>query len=456
MTIRVLSLLALAACGSTGHATDAGGDAPPAGDVTITAVVRCCERPVGAPQIGVHVIVVQPGGSPGDSGMTDVEGNLVLHGVQRGASISAVYPRPAVGPQQVTTFIGVQPGDHLTLGDRYGDQGTLYFIPPLPLDQNIFVELPAVDGTQWFSITTSCTSFLEGGPGPVSFPVSFASWCQDATGPLLVVAMDPLLNPFATAFVPAAPFIASSTITITDFTPNSADNFTMSISGLRAQVAQVELDAVAAYGGPIALVSATPPAAPATGALISSATIPAAPPRVVTHASMQLEPEFGLVDSYRAIAGTEPSITLSPPTLPVVGGALADPAAGQATWLQSDGDYDATVLGLSWISTDPQEGPQAHHWTVILPPGTSSFELGEQLSVVPISSPAPPSFSVELIDIASVQGYDELRALPEWAITDPGAAAIDGYFDAADTAANEGPTTSVRRVARAGYRASSR
>ncbi len=95
---------------------------------------------------------------------------------------------------------------------------------------------------------------------------------------------------------------------------------------------------------------------------------------------------------------------LSGASLSTAGGALV------ASWRQAGADpaLDGVILGTSWRS-----GVGEHDWTVVLPPGTTSFAFPalppELAAMAPGEGAGPTSFSVGAYDVAELHGYAEFR-----------------------------------------------
>ncbi len=414
------ALLVLAACGDNikPPAPDAPGST--SGDVMVTTYVRAVAAvPEGTAQAMVHVLVVQPDGTPGDDALTDAQGNATLHGVFPGAAVSAVYPDVVPMTTEVTSILGAAPGDQLTFGDGY-QRAFGAFVGTMSVDAPTFAG--AVD----YGATTLCGSSTLLPLPPIEVDLTAA--CETANGPIALFAYDPGLLPIASGFLPDGPLSPTLDVPLSAWTPNST--VTTTLEGIDPQVMMVELDSTAAYAAGVTFTAPTMQVPIGDGAASFSNSMPMTAPRMVGHAILSAGGHFGIHEVYRALPGTATTLTLATPSLPWVSALAADPGVGRAVWLQTSGTYDAAVLSLSWPLFD---GGIEHDyaWTVILPPGTTSFDFSPALGAsLPLDGGIVLTAGLLLIDVPTVPSYDALRALPEWQIADPADAVMNGDLPA--------------------------
>ncbi len=427
----IVATLAIAAgCGDNVKlaANDAGTDAPRTiGDVTVTTYAHCCDVAVGTLLGGVSVVSIQPDGSDGPSGITDDSGTLVLHGVRAGATVSVRYPEDTQMLTYASTYTAVEPGDHLTLGDGY--RGPPVAKNPIvvtvmfpPLDHGLFPLIEAV---------TPCGTVTTTNADSGQMSATFDPACLGATGPVVAIAHDPGLHVVASAFVPDAP-LATGTITIPAWTPNLPGNVTTSITDLGSDLSQVGLETIAVYPGPLTVSDVLPPGTPPGPILSTPASMPAAADRIVGHATLTNNGNYGEHDGFRAVAGGAKAVAMATPVVPWVSFLIADGTVGKATWVQTSGSYDGADLIESWATGDAN-GFHSVVWSVFLPPGVTSYDADPRL-VTPSSSGF--SAEVQLVDFAEVDGYADLRRLPEWMVSEAANAVVYGDVAGADIAVN--------------------
>lgn len=194
----VLSLVGssvLAACGDDGNSGRLA-DAPPTSDAPAepasrTVVLTVINR--GAPQPGVRVYFLGAGDAVIASAETDASGNATAD-MPSGGSVTAIdpFPEPAGAAavaiadnfNELRTFLGVKPGDHLYLTGVSGLVG-------------ITARAPEFRGALTYSLQTTCGawSLRQGGSGN-------GSGSQDPGGPVTLTGCDGTADMMVLAFPP--------------------------------------------------------------------------------------------------------------------------------------------------------------------------------------------------------------------------------------------------------------
>ncbi len=446
------------ACGDDGvhhlpdgpAAIDGSVDAPvvPPADTTVTTLALCCDVAQGTPIAAVPVFVVKPDGTLGTGGMTGADGKLTLHGVVPGSAITAVYPETINHDTYLSSMLAVKPGDNLTFGDGY------YTISAGGTAGAMTVSVaPLVDAAHYY-IETACGGTTYDVPVPavpvtanIDISVPQYDYCQTATTPLSVIATDTNGTVIDSAYFPTAAFTNGAVVTVSTWTANTANNFTTSISGLIPEVTNTYLGAYAV--SPTGQQGAAGYQPIISGAASRTVTVPTTLPRTYGYAQLDRN-NLGHQFAYKAGAGTATTIALTEPTLPWLDATnsspdynvLLNPVIGKASWLQTDGSYDAAVLHVQWNRTDVSSTTHTYHWTLIVPPGQTELDFGhvptELASYVPTSTDQLQQHGVRLIDLSSAANYDALRQLPEWQMVDPDLAVTRGDQPAADYSGGEG------------------
>jgi hypothetical protein len=424
-------LFASAACGKTTALTDAatgdgkqadsgtGIDAAPA-PVTVIAKSRSSSTsPPGTLVAGVSVYAVQPDGTAGPTGQTDANGKVVLDGVKAGATITAVYTIDA-SDYQVTTVVGVKPGDTITLGDHYA----------APTDSantgTLNVTFPAYTGATNYSVFSPCNS-TNGGASPLVLP----EICTMANANLTLIAQDDGGNTLAGGVIKNAPYTNGQTAALTAWSPVPANGFQVSISGLIVDVYQASLWADMVVDGSYVFDRGQTVNPVTGGAATGGFQIPPAGDRTSVGVTLYRQ-SYGNQETYDDVAPAATSATLPAPALPWLGARQLDNVNLNVAWIASgSGAYDAAFATFQWSHPNGVGVPATNYnWDVLVPPGQTQFQWGTPIAALapylPTTADSINQFHVQLIDLASATNYDELRAAPEWQWQSPYNATEDG------------------------------
>lgn len=422
----VLALLAVTACGDNRRiAGDAHAvDALPVGDVTVTASLRSAAD--GGMSIDLGVI--QPDGTQGPGAVVTLPGEVVLHDVQAGAAVSAIY---ATGmPVVVTTFLEVQPGDQLVFGDPYQRVDLAGVHMPS-------VIVSPLAGADHYSVYTAhaAMSVTPGIPTQIDVP-------NTSTFDLVAIAFDSVSQVIGSAYLPTVPYVGDDqTVTIDTWTPNAIDDVTTSITGVDTFAPQIGLEATAVYGGTIQVGDFSSQYA-FDGAASAQLTVPITAPRLIGHVAFSQD-----VDTYRAAPGTATELELTEPHVPMLDQIFYDFERGRIAWSQYGGQYDAAVVLGIW------DAPISVRWVAIVPPGETEVSFRWWPEEAHVFRPSNVA-NIPEVQLVTAPHTGSIRTLPEWVLTSPETAVDRGELPWAET--SHLGSTFVRRAARGSDRATSR
>jgi hypothetical protein len=420
--LALLVAFALGACGKVSADSDAGadgGEGPSEGQATVTVYDES-----GLRQSFVDVVFQNAAGEVVQKLSTNAIGQATAL-VHIGDQVS-VTRDTNFGTKQVTTFVGVKPGDQLIAGNprehaRSNEPyGTLnFFVIPLSNASSYAVSTVCED-----SITTDAQGLAS---------VSLFDSCHDPNGniPVLALAFDAQLHALNYALRPSVPQGGVGTYTMdasewrSDFasTAISIVNTPTTNEGTRpfpnwlVQTAGREqqqfIPTIAGDPQPGDNINAT--------ALYPKGLGAAFVHTVETYGSI------GTVSTYRLIAGrkrtTAPaSVSIDANDLlpqvsarEVVGS--GDAARPQLTWsFESALDgVDGLIVQLAW---DANGGTLFQEWIVIAPPGTTQLKLPALPDSLAGFRPSVDSSlhipNVVAVDLSSTSGYDAFRNRVGW------------------------------------------
>jgi hypothetical protein len=415
--------LCVGACGKTQTFIDAGGDddvtvdAITTGSVTVTTHSRCCTVPSGTLVAGIEVVVVQADGSAGDSGQTDANGTIVLEDVQTGAAITAIYPNE--GSFELVTIVGVTAGDSLVFGDNYTQS-----IAVAGVDGQMTATWPQVAGTARYDVVHPCGTSYNYGETTLTGILYQYYYCQSPTGTLRFIAYDQSYNIGQTGLLEGAPYTNGLTATLPAWTAPTA--FQATLTGAPAFVEQVQLQTRSVVDGTYPL-TAYNYVAPTGGVATLTLTTPSDGDRIAGVARLTRAGDLGSQEVYTTFAGNAASGAFTAPDMPWVGDTIVSASGSLATWVQvGDTGYDAAVAFVSWQRFIPDGGEGGSYinydWTIVLPPGVTEWSWSERPAALADYLPEigdSLNSDVELVDLSTVDGYDALRATPEWQYTCP-------------------------------------
>jgi hypothetical protein len=421
-----LSILGAAACGhNTGVPVVDGGVAPDsaaARDVRVTTATYDPTQLDGTPVAGVIVVALDDHHALEVEDTTDATGELTLHDLAPGSSLTVVYPD--LGTQRrIMTVLDVKPGDHLQFGKSRPIWGNPTF--------TVTITVPALAGATRFDFNDGCSSATANGTTVAT--IGIAPECNDSNHGVVAVAYDSANRMIASAYVAAPNVAANATIAIPAWTANATGDITLDISGLPAEITRAAVDIAAIYPAQI-MFDALSNGAPTAGAYSAALTIPHNSTRMVATAYIS---NASNNTQYSTVA-LDPRATESsfePPVMPWVDTVVIRGAS--VTWHVSGAAIpDAGLLAYQW------SGPAVFtSWFVIMPWGPTSLDLSDvpaPLAQYLPSATDSPNVYVTYVDLASATSYVDVRALPSWQLEDPQSAVYSGAQSSVQWASNEG------------------
>ncbi len=429
------------ACGDDGgvrklpDAPSADGpvDTPPAvTTVNIQAYARYYE-PLAAmtPREGARVFAVSSSNTVVATAMTGPDGKASVE-LPDGGSITIAYPDVDEGGlylrSWVTTYMGVKPGDTLTVGDsfddRWGDSAG-----------SETIQWPALANATGYYLYSPCDwygSYYS--PSTVSVTVDLRDTCL--SGPIVLVGYQDG-NIIGSIYVPTATHANNAVHDLATqgwTTQANMPNFVSVVTGLPASAEVSWLGARANYGR-WSTSQITTDVAVENGMASAMSSVANTAPRKTAVARVFRENFAGR--QHFAATGTSP-VSIAAGTLPMFESfPTVDEAARKVTWPMPVGTYDHAIAQFYWSYLDG-DNTRRLTWNVILPPGVTELDA----STVPPSLQqfVPPATdfrltNVRVVDLASATSYDAARVLPEWQLSYPvesvhtGAHAAAAYAD---------------------------
>lgn len=397
---------------------DSAIDAPASGTANITTNVRCCEVAPGTPQAGVAIAVVHADHTLGATATSDAQGKASV-AVRTGDSVFAIYPEGINSTTEISTFVGVKPGDNLTFGEGYWQP------PGNGVSGQLNVSWPAFTGASYYSVFSPCGVYNSSSTGTT---ISLAPYCQTDLAPMAFAAFGPNSEILASAYLPAAAFTPGTLPAIT-WTALPAPDYTVAISGLDAAISQIYFQVHGVHAGFDVTTYGSATLSGGTATSVHS-TVPSA---TRTYADVQLR-RLGTNgwQHYTKAQATSVSLTA---TMPWINGIAISPGEGKALWLQTGGTYDTAVLFLNWSHYD---GKVTHYfqWNVIAPGGVTSLDLGTPPAALADFLPNTTDSvgtTLQLVDLSNTSTYDEVRAQPEATLVYPDGAVRAGTVPGANT-----------------------
>jgi hypothetical protein len=402
---------------------DVGVDAPTVGDVTISTLVRCCGQPQGSPAAGIVAIAVQPDNSV-VTGTSDTTGTVVLHGIHTGATVTVPYPENTNDNTSVISFVGVEPGDHLTTGEGY------FFPPPPGTAGTMTISFPAVTGATDYVAYTPCGTTNVQAPA-TSFTVTLYDYCQIPSANIGVIAQA-TGTIIASAYLTNAAFTPNATDSVPTWTANGQNAYAVTMSGVAPEVTTVALAGLASYPYASAIEPFVQNVTIVNGTATAMVTLPLTAPRMGGIAGLTRD-QYGTQTAFHG-GGPAASATFAAPKLPWMGKATT--TATTLAWTQTAGSYDGAVATMVWHVTVSNVDHQ-HVWMVVLPPGTTSVDWTSPPAELASYLPAPTDTvngDPALLDFGDVADYRAFRALPQWQFVYPYVSVLQGDHGSADGA----------------------
>ena len=406
--------MSAAACGKVSTFTDAASDdavavdAISAGTVTVTTYARSNgTTPSGEVVSGVDVVVVGRDGAVRDMGTTDASGEATLD-VEAGDSVTAVYRDVSGG--DLVTYLGVEPGDQLRFGERFGAGGSQTGSMTLnwPLTPASGIEVHHVCGAGFAAGTATSTTIYQ------------YEDCARTPFDALFVAFD-LNNPEYIArwgLVENLPFANGTSATLNSW--QAPGSFSIDVTGIPPEVTEGDVQVqplIDGNTGPDVRINA----APTAGSLSGTRPWATGGEGIVASAGFFRDGQFGAQGVFERLPATATAwMPDDPARLPWFGPIIASSAAREITWITAGGgDFDAALVFMSWTDVETDGGVSSYRWSFFVPPGVDELRFpelpGTLMPFLPEDDDFPNVFGF-MLDYATVDGYDALRARAEWEV----------------------------------------
>lgn len=366
---------------------------------------------VGSAQGMVDIVALAPNGVVTDALQTDATGHAQVKAYP-GGSVTAIYRHTADSGADLVTFMGVKPNDTLTFGAYWS-----------PTDNtpvgSMTLSWPAFPGATQYNLYTPCNGFGFGS-GTTSFAISEIASCHHDPMGVITVAFD--MNGVAAMGYSIVNFQNGGTAGLTGW--QTAQPATASLTGLPPEVSNVFMNFSAVFnGGRLTFAEGAPSAQPTGGAATMMLNWASVGDRTVSQISLSRQGPYPSITVLDGLNPNARSVTVASPQLPPwVAGRIASTAARMAAWFPIGmPTHDGNVVIVNWFHT-VMGATTASSWTFITPPEVSAFTFPALPSQFDDIEPHPEdgnNSQLHLLEIPTVNGYDDLRKLPAAAIACP-------------------------------------
>ncbi len=382
---------------------------PQPSPVNVITHTRCCTDAPGR-KAGVQVFVVHPDGSLGDTATTDGNGEASVD-ILPGSSVTAFYDRAPGG--SLFTFVGVQPGDTLTFGERYSIGGAQ------TQTAVVTVTWPAQAGTSYYYVAGPCGTFYVG--NVTSYADTIYDTCGAGPTDYFILAID---NTGAVTRYGTIASVAHTTQTVNLASFQAAGSFSLDVTGLPPEITGTYLN-LYSYAGARFLSGYGTYVTPSGGRAVATTGLPGtAVQTIFTSINLYRDGNFGSQTFTETFAGASAHTLANPRPLPWLSSVIYSPVTQQALWLQAGNEpYDAALLSMYWSRGGGGSAVVAggsgeyYDWRLLLPPGVTDVKFPEVpaalRSRIPTSDDSVDVY-VELRESSSVDSYRDVFALPEW------------------------------------------
>ncbi len=402
-------------------ATEGGPDADLTGTVNVITQTHVNGGgTIGDPAPMIQLISLLPNGKLSDMQQTDSAGHATLN-VFPGGSVTAIYPHVLDTGADLVTYLGVQPNDTLTLGNRFttGTNNAL---------GSMTVTVPALGGASFYDVFTPCGGFGLSISTSISTAVSAEDSCVHTPYQMVFLAFNS--NDVIIGYNFLSPtFQANTTISLGGW--SNAVTTTLNLTGLPDEVSNLSFDLFDIANGGQQLFSTFGGSGSPTGGAFTGA-VPWGPgtERTMGELFLSRKGSFSETEILDGLSPNPSSWTVADTTLtPWMSGSIVSAGTQTVTWfpVKTTGAsvLDGTVALLNWTHQTTISGTTTNipfKWNVIVPPDITEFTLPALPSPFDTNLPQPEDFlngEVRLLEIPSATGYDAFRAVPERNLTCP-------------------------------------
>lgn len=397
--------------GNTPNPADAGIDADLSGSATVVTQAVLTGK-FGDKAGNIDVVSHLPNNMVLATATTDANGSATLK-VYPGGSVTAVYKHTADMGADLITWVGVKPGDTLTFGSRQ-------IPPPSPstLLGSQTLQWPALAGVTQFQAFTACGAATTTTATATSMVGNESTGCHREP-------MDVLFRAFngstlvAYGFRSNVTFVNGGTVALGAWT-TAIPNETINITGLPPEIDSVSGNFATIINTDFSIFFGNYNGTPTGGAFTKTVPFSATGERTFGELFLNRAGFNGmeLVDSFSSGTLTQ---TVAAPTLPtwVQGATNVSSALHKAEWFSvpepsTTPNTTGEFLAMSWSH---QIAGVSHpsRWSVILPPGQTSFDFPPMPPGLSDHQPAGVDFlsgTTTVFEIPSIAGYDMLRTVP--------------------------------------------
>ena len=372
---------------------------------------------VGSAQGMVDVVSLAGDGTLEDMVQTDATGHAMVKAYP-GGTVTAIYRHTTDMGADLATFMGVKPGDNLTFGSYWTSNDNTNL-------GTMNLSWPAFPGATFYEVSTPCI-FEQGFPSTTTGnPFSEQTSCHH--DPMGVVTAAFNGSGLAALGFSLVNFQSGGSSGLAGWqTVSNATNVTANISGLPPEVTSVgfQMEAVANGGRPIFIEGSN---GQATGGA-ATLTVPWASigDRAFSEVFLSRPGQYASIVVMDSLNASARGTTVAAPQLPPwITARIGSAAARMAVWIPvGPATHDGNVALINWSHTN-MGTTSSYSWTFITPPDTTAITFPTLPSQFDDTQPHPedPSgFQVHLLELPSVNGYDELRKQPEAVIACPSCA----------------------------------
>ena len=402
--------LAVAVAGCTGGEDDK----PKKGTVTVHVTEG------GAPKAGAHVLFHSRSGSLVEQFVTTSDGTIAYDGAHIGGSATVLVE--LVGTGEILTIGGLDDGDEfdVAVGEDAGDVGALVGTP----DVNFGPFAGAADYFLDVGCSSEATITTNGNTAPIY------EACTDGSGDadLFAVARDSSDQPLAYAFVEAFRAATTNSVQLPAWSSTWTDA-AVGFTGLPAETVAVLADIrVRGVADSFGLVADGIFGIPAGGSADLVVPVPQGFGNVIKRTHVAAFGE-GITSIESASIVFQDEATLSDdvtlnfatdffPPIGLVENVSDDQARPVIEWTEIDlTGIDAGIVNASW------NGAEDWTWGYFVPPelvdGSIQFpELPEELAA--LVPPVDASIQFLTVDADFIDSFDELKALDDFDLENPG------------------------------------
>jgi hypothetical protein len=389
-------------------AIDSNIDADLTAPLTVITLARFQNTvPDGMPVANIEIIALRPDGSQSDDVKTDTTGMAQVK-VYPGGSVTALYPHPSDPGADLTTYMGVKPGDTITFGQQvYPTMSTTL--------GNFTLTWPNVAVGEDYSVITSCY-YCSTGTG-LGCTVTEYNTCHQEPMDILYLGYSPSVGAYTySAFASAVPFTSGGSKSLNAWSAMGTGS--MAITGIPSEVTNVYAANYDFVGNDIAF-STGYSSAPSNGQYTTpSYAWPSAGQGTRNSEQVQLTRPgpYTTMAINETSMGNTPTYTLNISALPpwlTTNYTVSGPAQ-MATWYAiGEGPTNGTALRVYWSHPNGAN----YTWSFLVPPKVNAITFPKLPANIEMNAPALDDnlniVYLRIFNIPELASYDDVRKVPE-------------------------------------------